>query len=613
MRVFKSTFRDRKGKTTKTSNWYIEFQDHRDITRRIAAYTSKSASEELGRKIDRLAAYARATGGQVEPALQEWLNSLPKATLTKLVKIGLVKTDRVAVNKPLSEHLADYVAALSAKGNSEKHIRLVESRVKRIFDGCGFKYWDDISASKVQSFLDGLRQGEEKDGEDEEESGADGISAQTFNYYLQSLKAFCRWMIKDRRAFVSPISHLEMLNTRVDRRHDRRPLSPTELRRLIQAALKGRTLFGRDRHGVISWQLTGADRAMLYRLAVETGLRAGELRSLTPASFDLSDDLPTVKVLAAYSKHRRDDTLPLLPATASMLGEYLMERDYTKTVFQFPRREELASVLRTDLEAAGIPYRDATNRVVDFHALRHTFITNLAQGGVHPKTAQALARHSTITLTMDRYSHSEREDEARALSALPDLSDTGEDDESGRLVSADYLARQGRQGERNGDALRRNGRHRRDAETVEKHEENGDSSMAPVGVEPTLPDKGKRILRGPVSAGGCERAGVNAVLAVLAGVKRGRSGRPTPGPPHGPARCPARQPTRPPSTANWRGRGVHGPTRRYTGRCLWGGGGAGSTGSGPIRACSRVNENGPTRGGACRAGGNGRGRQRRRG
>ena len=30
-------------------------------------------------------------------------------------------------------------------------------------------------------------------------------------------------------------------------------------------------------------------RAMLYRLAVETGLRASELGSLTPASFDLQD------------------------------------------------------------------------------------------------------------------------------------------------------------------------------------------------------------------------------------------------------------------------------------------------------------------------------------
>lgn len=85
-----------------------------------------------------------------------------------------------------------------------------------------------------------------------------------------------------------------------------------------------------------------------------------------------------------------------------------MDRDPLAAVFQFPRRKEPASILRVDLEAAGIPARDALDRVVDFHALRHTFITNLAQGGVHPKTAQAPARHSTITLTMDRSSHSSR-------------------------------------------------------------------------------------------------------------------------------------------------------------------------------------------------------------
>ena len=47
---------------------------------------------------------------------------------------------------------------------------------------------------------------------------------------------------------------------------------------------------------------------MLYRLAVETGLRAGELRSLKVASFDL--DHCTLTLEAAYSKHRRQDTIP---------------------------------------------------------------------------------------------------------------------------------------------------------------------------------------------------------------------------------------------------------------------------------------------------------------
>jgi hypothetical protein len=61
--------------------------------------------------------------------------------------------------------------------------------------------------------------------------------------------------------------------------------------------------------------------------------------------------------------------------------------------------------------------------VVDFHALQHTFVTNLAAGGVHPKTAQVLARHSTITLTIDRYSHNQRAAELAALDTLPDLSE----------------------------------------------------------------------------------------------------------------------------------------------------------------------------------------------
>ncbi len=53
--------------------------------------------------------------------------------------------------------------------------------------------------------------------------------------------------------------------------------------------------------------------------------------------------------------------------------------------------------------------------------LRHTFISSLASGGVHPKTAQTLARHSSVTLTMDRYTHLQVADQAAALAALPDL------------------------------------------------------------------------------------------------------------------------------------------------------------------------------------------------
>ena len=64
--------------------------------------------------------------------------------------------------------------------------------------------------------------------------------------------------------------------------------------------------------------------------------------------------------------------------------------------------------------------------MLDVHAFRHTFITNLTHGGVHPKDAQTLAWHSTITLTMDRYAHTARGSVTKALDALPDLPPTAE-------------------------------------------------------------------------------------------------------------------------------------------------------------------------------------------
>src|SRR5262249_36144592 len=76
---------------------------------------------------------------------------------------------------------------------------------------------------------------------------------------------------------------------------------------------------------------------------------------------------------------------------------------------------------RRDLLAAGIPYEDDRGRLFDFHALRHTFLTHLTESRVHPKVAQVLARHSTIALTMDRYTHLAALDVAGDLGKLPDL------------------------------------------------------------------------------------------------------------------------------------------------------------------------------------------------
>ena len=61
---------------------------------------------------------------------------------------------------------------------------------------------------------------------------------------------------------------------------------------------------------------------------------------------------------------------------------------------------------------------DVQDRVLDFHALRHSFITNLKH--VPSRVAQSLARHKSSAMT-DRYTHVRLNDERAALSMLPDL------------------------------------------------------------------------------------------------------------------------------------------------------------------------------------------------
>ena len=78
-------------------------------------------------------------------------------------------------------------------------------------------------------------------------------------------------------------------------------------------------------------------------------------------------------------------------------------------------------MIQADLAKAGIPYKDGGGRVYDFHALRHQFISDLVAAEHPPKVVQELARPSTITLTMDRYAHIDREPQQAALESLPAL------------------------------------------------------------------------------------------------------------------------------------------------------------------------------------------------
>src|SRR5438094_10294375 len=97
---------------------------------------------------------------------------------------------------------------------------------------------------------------------------------------------------------------------------------------------------------------------MLYLVAATTGFRASELVSLGPRSFDLAGAPPTAKVRAGYTENRREAVQPLPPDVALALRDYLTGKPGAQPLWPGGWQANAAAMLRHDLEAAGIPYRD---------------------------------------------------------------------------------------------------------------------------------------------------------------------------------------------------------------------------------------------------------------
>ena len=348
----------------------------------------------------------------------------------ELGKAGLVAPFASQRKRPLAEHVADFRQHLEAKGNSGQHVALTVARCEAVFSACSFKLLGQLDADKASNWLKQRR--------------AEGLGIATSNHHLVAVKGFGNWLVKSRRMERNPFAHLSRLNGKVDVRVERRALESEELSRLIEATeLSKKTFRG----------LAGPDRAALYTLATTTGLRANELASLTLSSFDFQADPPTVTVEAKNEKSGRGATLPLHPFAADKVATWLKSRPPTSATLSIkPQSEPLwpgtwfnsaAERFRRDLAEARDAWlkevppkspeherRDASDfltpentngETADFHALRHTFISMLASSGVHPKVAQQLARHSTITLTRDRSSHARLVDLNTAVENLLSL------------------------------------------------------------------------------------------------------------------------------------------------------------------------------------------------
>ncbi len=394
---------------TRSGRHWIDFRSPNGIRHRFAGLPTKKASEEFGRRLEELAALAVA-GARPTPELERWLSTLPADRLAQLKAFGLVDAAKVAGAVGMEALIEQWAAALAHRGNVVDYVGDQTRTVARMAKECGFRALPDFTPGAIRSWL--AKQKET------------GLSARRLNGFLLAAKNFLNWTVREGLAVENPLRVLQGLNERLDRRRIRRALTGDEIGRLLAA-----TESGRKHHG-----LTGHIRRLVYSLALCTGLRWGEIKSLRRGDFALTDR-PTVTVRAGCAKNRTEATLPIRHDLAAMLADYFAGDPTLPSAPAFPGmwKRRGADMLADDLAAAGLEVVNGEGEVVDFHATRHSFCTGLAKSGVAPAVAMRLARHSDVNLTLARYSHMSLESGAEAVEmlptvALPAAAKTGTDD-----------------------------------------------------------------------------------------------------------------------------------------------------------------------------------------
>ncbi len=415
-----------------------------------------------------------ATGCRDEAAARSVLTELERRA--ERVKSNLITgaEDAIAdhLATPIAVHFAEYLTHLQAKGISAVHLADTERLANRVFADCSFARLGDVRPEPLEQWLVAKT--------------GDGMAARTRNSYLQAVRGFCSWCVHTGRMLTNPLAKIDKADEKSDRRRQRRSLTEAELVRLIEAArLRPLAEFGRlavqkDTAEVKgkrdTWKAApltfddldaaterarerlrnnppqverlewlGRERALVYATLVLTGLRRGELASLTVGQFHLDGPQAYAELDAADEKNRQGATIAIRSDLAAELRQWIkdkrerLQRDAVRSdgqsclpmtgvpdklpadapLFIVPR--QLVKILDRDLKLASIPKRDDRGRTIDVHAMRHTFGSWLSKGGVSLRTAQAAMRHSDPSLTANVYTDPRLLDVHGAVESLPSL------------------------------------------------------------------------------------------------------------------------------------------------------------------------------------------------
>ena len=378
----------------------------------------------------------KSTGCQSKAAALQKLSEFRK--YVEKIKSGVVTAEELNLGdwreSGLEDSILKYSDYQTDKGNASVKVATTKSYLLSDAEANNWTLLKHLNSDGLQSRLNQLRNG--------------GNSNATLNQHVAAWSSFGNWLAGKRfvhkranwngekRMAKNPFDGFGRYDEKADPKRDRRALSTDEANRLITAAYErpyksATTIRTGKRKGEfgakvsaaneVKLKKTGRERALIYITLILTGLRKGELASITIGQCDLSDN-PSIKLKSADEKNRQGNKIPLQDHLAANIRLWIEDKraeheanstgessDSSESISSFLKEklfavpEGLLRILNRDLEWANIQKIDDSGRSIDVHSLRHTFGTLLSTTGADPRVAQEAMRHSDISLTMNVY------------------------------------------------------------------------------------------------------------------------------------------------------------------------------------------------------------------
>ncbi len=230
-----------------------------------------------------------------------------------------------------------------------------------------------------------------------------GLSARTVNYVHRTLFKALKQATADG---LVPRNVASLVKAPRPAKREIRPLDRDQARALLEAA-------------------RGDRLEALYVLAITAGLRQGELLGLKWEDVDLSTGTLSVRRSLAWArkkavfnqpKNGKGRSVKLTGAAVEALKRHKAAQNGERLrlgglwednglVFPGEHGQPMRAYSLTVGSYARLLERTGLPEKTRFHDLRHTCATLLLLEGVHPKFVQELLGHTTISITLDTYSH----------------------------------------------------------------------------------------------------------------------------------------------------------------------------------------------------------------